>query len=500
MNQQDSAWKCGVCGYIHRGPVPPSQCVVCGAPENQFDPYVDPDITKTAGAEKWKCLVCNYTHTGSSPPESCPVCSASQKNFEAIQTETKILDRSSTDEHIIIVGAGIAGISAAEAIRTVNTNAKVTLISKEPHLPYYRLNLTRLIAGEIPEESLPIFPESWYIDNNIDLMLGAEVTKVSTTDKQVFLKAADPLSYDKLILSAGSHPFIPPVTGVRREGVTPLRTLDDANYIMNTAETSDHAVIVGGGILGLEAAAALAIRYSNLTVTVIEGFGYLMPRQLNEKAAALLSSHIKKLGINLITGTVVKEIEGDEHAKMIVLENGDTLPADLVIFSAGVRPNSYVARICDVCVNNGIIVDDSMSTYMDSVYAAGDIAEHRGVLYGLWNAAQFQGAIAGLNAAGKPSDFGGIPRSNTIKVLGIDLFSIGLITPTDGSFTVIEKEANGHYTRYIFKDSVLAGAILYGNTAISAELKKAIEDKWDFSELLMKRAPADAITDWIGKH
>jgi nitrite reductase (NADH) large subunit len=369
----------------------------------------------------YKCLVCNYFHPGPEAPDRCPVCGTDRQKFEAVAGSKEDGSTPDVKRRIVIVGAGIAGLSAAESVRTESPSAEITLISKENSLPYYRLNLTRFLAGEVDDDALPVHPERWYTENRIDLLLNAEVTECSPTDKSLTLRDGRRVLYDRLVVTAGAHPFIPPVPGAQKNGVTTLRTLDQARHILHSARVSRSAVIIGGGILGLEAAAALIRTTPSLTLTVIEGFDYLMPRQLNRKAANRLMNHVTNLGIRLETGTSVKEIEGDERAAGVLLANGKTIPAELVIFAAGVRPNSYLARISGLNVNQGIIVSDTMESSVEGIYAAGDIAEHRGVLYGLWNAAMYQGVIAGMNAAGRKASFGGIPRSNTIKVLGVDL-------------------------------------------------------------------------------
>ncbi|GAB6096584.1 hypothetical protein JCM14469_28370 [Desulfatiferula olefinivorans] len=484
MSATTNEWRCTVCGYIHKGDAPPAQCVVCGAPEDKFEPFGQAPPKEKQAIEGWTCLVCTYTHREDSPPDTCPVCGVDSAKFQPIHPQ-KTGDSGSGDKRrVLIVGAGIAGVSAAEAVRAESESADIVLLSKEDCLPYYRLNLTRLLAGEVREDALPIHPERWYTEKRIDLMLGAEVVECRPSSRQVHLRDGRKLDYDKLIITAGAHPFIPPVPGAQKNGVTTLRTTDHVKEILEAAPRSSSAVVIGGGVLGLEAAAGLVNAAPSLSVTVIEGFDYLMPRQLNRKAATRLAGLVRGLGISLETGTTVKEIEGDERAARLVLANGKTVDADLVIFAAGIRPNSYLARTTGLEVNQGILVNDFMESSVDGIYAAGDIAEHRGVLYGLWNAAMFQGTIAGMNAAGKKTAFGGIPRSNTIKVLGVDLFSIGAIEPADGSVTVIEKETDDVYIQLIFRDGRLEGAILYGDTAAGSAVKKAIEEKRDFSRTL----------------
>lgn len=494
MSEQTKEWRCSVCGYIHKGDAPPAQCVVCGAPEDSFEPFGGSEQAQPKDdVASWKCLVCNHIHQGDTPPGTCPVCGAGSKKFEPLSMSEESAKKQGVKQRILVVGAGIAGVSAAEAARNESSSAEIILLSKEESLPYYRLNLTRLMAGEVAEDALAIHPETWYEENRIDLIKGAEVIQVNPGEKTIQLRDGQTLNYDKLILTAGAHPFIPPVPGAQKSGVTTLRTESQTKDILASARICSSAVVIGGGILGLEAAAGLLKAAPNLPVTVIEGFDYLMPRQLNRKASARLITHVESLGISLETGTTVKEIEGDEHAGRLVLNNGKTIEADLIIFAAGVRPNSYLARSSGLNVNFGVIVNDYMETSMDGIYAAGDIAEHRGVLYGLWNAAMYQGAIAGMNAAGKKAGFGGIPRSNTIKVLGVDLFSIGVIEPCDGSCTVFEKDEDDVYINLIFRDGRLEGAILYGDTSASAVVKKAIEEKRDFSRLLEKAPDVDSL-------
>lgn len=487
-----NAWKCTVCGYVHRGDVPPDVCPVCGAPKKLFEPYqdaVENGVVQQSG--QWRCLVCNYEHYGDSPPERCPVCGASSKKFEQMVKSREGAEDSSLLDHVVIVGGSIAGVSAIEAIRKISGSVKITLITKENHLPYYRLNLTRLLAEEITAEHISIHDENWYMENKVDLLLDTEVAELSIETHEIKTTGGKTYPFDKLILTAGAHPFIPPVPGIHMEGVTPLRTLSDADYIRKSAEKVNSVAIIGGGVLGLEIAGALIKHTKN--VTVLEGFDYLMPRQLTKRAATLLETFISNLGIQLKTGVSIKELVGDERVAGVKLDSGEVVKADLVIFSTGVRSNSYLARSSGLQVNQGIIVNDYLQSSQKDVFAAGDIAEHRGVLYGLWNAAQYQGSIAGMNAIGKEAEFGGLPRSNTLKVLGVDLFSIGIFEAEDASFRVVEKESGSHYMRFVFHDSHLVGAILYGDTTCSAGVKKAIENKKDFSDIIQKNTGVEEI-------
>ena len=371
------------------------------------------------------------------------------------------------------------------------------LLSKEHEIPYYRLNLTRLLADELPESELPIHPKQWYKDNDIRLEFGAEVSGISHDHQTVECLNGMEESFDTLILAVGSHPFIPPIPGATKEGVTTIRTIDNARKILENAKPGINVVCIGGGILGLETAGALASRGAG--VTMLEGFDYPMPRQLNRIAGTLLADYISQAGIKLSTLAKAEEILGDERVRAVKLRDDRVLPADMVVIATGVRPNSYLARNAGIEVDRGIIVNDFLTTSHPKIYAAGDVAEHRGELYGTWSPSQYQGRIAGLNAAGQSVEFGGVPRSNILKVLGVDLFSIGMIQPEDASFEVYEKEVDGKYYGFIFHDTYLVGSILLGDASLTSYVKNAVESSQDFSGLLMKNPDAIDIIEFFQK-
>ena len=191
---------------------------------------------------------------------------------------------------------------------------------------------------------------------------------------------------------------------------------------------------------------------------------------------------------------------GEDRVSGVRLEDGEVLQADIVVVTTGIRSNSYLARQAGLAVNRGVLVDDTLRTSDPNVFAAGDVAEHRGVVYGTWGPSQFQGSIAGLNMLGIATEFGGIPRSNTLKVLGVDLFSIGQTNAEDASFRTIEAETDGRYAGFVFRDHHLVGAMLLGDTRLSARVKKAIENREDYSENLRKRSTAEHLTDYLHTH
>jgi nitrite reductase (NADH) large subunit len=425
------------------------------------------------------------------------VCDSPADRFETASEAVRKLQDGGEETKVVVVGAGIAGISAVESLRSACPAAEIVLISKESELPYYRLNLTRYLAGEIGEDALPIHPESWYREQNVRLELGSEVSSIGLESMSLDLCGGERETFEKLILTVGAHPFLPPFPGAYREGVTSLRSMDHAKRILSFPLAGSKCVCIGGGLLGLETAGALARQGAE--VTLLEGHGWLMPRQLSERAGKLLAEHVNDSGIKLLTKARTAEILGDERAQAVLLEDGSTLQANLVVIATGIRPNSYLARQAGLEVNQGVVVDNHLISSNPNVLAAGDVAEHRGTVYGIWGPSQYQGNIAGMNAVGLNAEFGGIPRSNTLKVLGLDLFSVGQVEPEDASFEVSERESDGEYARFVFRDNRLVGAILLGDTTLSADVKKAVERKTDFSDLIRKHASAADVLERLGE-
>jgi len=469
------SWRCVVCGYVHHGDAPPDVCPVCGAPAADFEAFSEAPAAAPArqAVSRWRCTVCGYEHDGSEPPGECPICGAGPESFEPVEKSSPAPSAAGSAARIVVIGGGIAAVSAAEAARRTSTTAQITMISREPELPYYRLNLTRFLAGEIGEGELTIHPASWYAEQKIEALTGAEV--VSIGRNQVDVRGGKTVPFDKLILATGAHAFLPPVPGSDRKNVVTLRTVEDARRVVNALKPGLKCVCIGGGILGLETAGALARRGAN--VTLLEGHSYLMPRQLSRRAGDIMKGFVESIGITLKTEARTREIS--ETA--VLLESGESLPADLVIFTTGVRSNTHLARQAGLDVKNAVIVDNLLRTTNPDIFAAGDAAEHNGILYGSWAAAQHQGSIAGMNAADAATEFGGIPRSHTLKVLGLHMMSVGTFEPEDGSYRVIEDEEGTRYRRFVFHDNRLVGAILLGDTSLATAVTKALEKGTDFS-------------------
>lgn len=490
------SWVCLVCGYVHHGEEPPESCPVCGAPATEFEPYEKSEAVHTTEASQWRCLICGYIHDGNAPPDSCPVCAASADDFEACAPAASSLAAAADDTRkIVIVGAGIAGVSAAEAVREHMPNAEILLLSKESELPYYRLNLTRFLAGEIDDDALPMYPRSWYEERRIELRLGAEVASIDPDGHEAALKDGTCEHFDKLVLACGAHPFLPPIPGVDSPGVTAIRTADDARALLERVSDGTPCACIGGGILGLETAGALARRGAR--VTLFESFGHLLPRQLNHAAARLLESHVENLGIRIQRNARISAVSGAAPALSVDLASGDAVPAEVVTVTTGIRSNTHLARKAGLMVKSGIVVDAHLAASHPDIFAVGDAAEFGGIVSGLWEPARYQGSIAGMNAAGGRAEFGGLPRMNTLKVLGLHMFSIGVIQPEDGSYQEVAEEQEGVYRRFLFHDNRLVGAILVGDTAAAAGISRAMKESVDFSDLLTEQPAASSIAEYL---
>jgi nitrite reductase (NADH) large subunit len=474
-NQQNKslAFQCVICGYIHMGATPPKSCPICGATDDEFEVYEQTMAMEEEKATQFRCLNCEYIHQGEEAPSLCPVCGLDSEHFEKVQ-QTAISDYVEPLEHIVIIGGGIAGVSAVETIREYMDTVKITFISGEERLPYYRLNLTRLLGAQIGEEELCIHPQYWYDDQRIQVFKKKIVTDISPSKKEITLNDHTHIHYDKLICTLGAHPFIPPIEGANLPHVISIRSIEDVHSLLEDVTKGQSVLVMGGGVLGIETAGALASK--GYKVTIAEGSKWLMPRQLNEEAAAYVDKNLRKLGIDIVYNFITTQI-----STVVVASDGRQLEADSVILATGVRPNTYLARKAELEVNQGLVVDNYMQTSDEHIYAAGDITEHYGVVYGLWNIAKYQGRIAALNVLGKKVPFGGVPRSNALKVLDIDLFSIGNFTLVDASYTALSKESEDHYLLFVFKDQIIVGSIAIGYKHLTHKIKARIEAKQQFT-------------------
>lgn len=370
---------------------------------------------------QWVCTVCGYVHEGPEPPDVCPVCGAGADAFDPAEEPAADASSPAAGEsvRVVIVGASAAGLAAAESARNQNAHAEVILLSAENRLPYYRLNLTRWIAGEIDEGALTVHPESWYREQHIDLRLNTRAASVHADAHTLELTGGESLPYDRLVLAAGAAPFVPPIPGADKSTVMTLRTVDDGRRLIAEAQAGKQFVCIGGGILGLETAGGLA--HHGAQITIIERADWLMNRQLEQAAGERLADILRERGMTVKTSANTAAITGREATQAVTLEDGDEYPADYVVITAGIRSRLDLAQTAGLQTERGVKTDAYLRTSHPDIFAAGDICEMNGELYGLWGPAHEQGRIAGINAAGGNTACDPLSRETVVKVLGIDL-------------------------------------------------------------------------------
>ncbi|MBN1904477.1 MAG: NAD(P)/FAD-dependent oxidoreductase [Deltaproteobacteria bacterium] len=379
----------------------------------------------------------------------------------------------------LIIGNGVAGASAAESIRKYDNRGNITIVTDESLPFYYRIRLNEYISGDIGQDVLMAKKGSWYMDNNIGLMLDTRVTGADPVVKHVITESGETISYDRLLIATGSHSFIPPINGSQINGVFAIRDIRDAERIMEYSRNITDAVVIGGGLLGLEAANAL--RKMGKSVTVVEFAPRLLPRQLDVEGAKRLQAIMETMGLSFRLDAKTEAIEGGEEVKAVRLAGGETLPARMVIISAGVRPNMELAKALGLDCDKGIKINGHLSTNKLDIFAAGDCAEFNGISYGIWPAAMEQGKVAGANMAGEDIVYTGTTMSNTLKVAGIDLASSGNID-TDNKYESKIKMDDKSYKKVVLEDGRIIGCIMLGDTKVFPKITKLISSKIDVSK------------------
>ncbi len=380
----------------------------------------------------------------------------------------------------LIAGNGITAVTAAQAL-SKEADIEVTILSQEPHLYYSRPRLWSYIAGEIAREELVVRKQDWYTENRIEVLLGETAVAIDPGEHHVSTASGRRFSYDRLLLATGARPFVPPIPGSDLEGVFSLRTLEDADAISARAEKSRSAVVIGGGLLGLEIARVLLGR--GLQVTVLETAPYLLPRQLDRDGAGLLTGLLEEMGLQIRADITVEKIDGSESVSAVCLADGERIDADLVLMSTGIRSNIDLARQAGLDVNRGILVDAGLQTSRKDIFAAGDAAEFDGVVYGIIPAALEQARSAAAAMTSGSSDYSGTIPSTNLKVTGIDLTSIGdYLGECEGCAEYKEIDpASQSYRKIAVKDGVIQGAILVNDQPRSSGLSRLIKSGQDVS-------------------
>ncbi|MEW6185742.1 MAG: FAD-dependent oxidoreductase [Thermodesulfobacteriota bacterium] len=380
----------------------------------------------------------------------------------------------------IIIGNGVAGTTAAENIRKYDPQGSIKIFTDEAYPFYSRIRLIEYLADEVDLAKLQIRKSSWYETQRIQLFLKAKIANIDRDRKEVITQSGERHPFDKLLLADGSHSFVPPIPGADKSGVFTLRNIRDAEAIKAFAKGKSKALLIGGGLLGLEAANSL--RKRGLKVSVVEFAPRLLPRQTDPACSALLQKRLEEMGFSFYLGVASKEIQGEDQVRGLLLEDGRQIETDLILISAGVRPNLELARKLGLKTGKGVPVSEKMETELEDIYAAGDSIEYKGMLYGIWPASEKQGEIAGMNMAGQDAVYGGTTLSNQLKVAGIDLLAAGDIDP-DGKLEAIVdlNREKGTYRKIVLKENTIVGVLLFGTLEGRKPILKAIEEKKDIS-------------------
>ncbi|GAB3302609.1 NADPH-nitrite reductase [Geodermatophilus aquaeductus] len=390
-----------------------------------------------------------------------------------------------TRGRLVVVGNGMAGARLVEEVleRGGGEQFRITVFGDEPHGNYNRIMLSPVLAGETSEDDIVLNSHDWYADNGITLRAGVRVERIDTAAKVVYGSDGTSTAYDHLVLATGSYSFIPPMTGVRRDdgsllpGVYGFRTIDETRDLLAATTRCTRAVVMGGGLLGLEAARAL--QGHGMQVDLVHAMPHLMNAQLDAEAGAILERSVEALGITVHLDVLATEVLGDGHVEGVLLKDGRRLDCDLLVVAAGVRPHTDVAVRSGLEVERGIVVDDQLRTDDPDVYAIGECAQHRGSVYGLvapaWEHARVLADV--LTGTDPTAEYHGSRTATKLKVAGVDVATMGVSTPERDSdeFLVISEPRRGVHLSVVIRDDRLVGATLLGDTRKVAALTQAFD-------------------------
>ncbi|GAA4473771.1 FAD-dependent oxidoreductase [Rhodococcus olei] len=409
----------------------------------------------------------------------------------------------------VIVGNGMAGARLAEDLCRRDpdgTRVSITVVGDEPQPAYNRILLSTVLAGGLTPQDTRLHPTGWYESRGIAARLGVTVTEIDPDTQTVLLSDGSPVGYDELVLATGSSPFLPPVAGLLDAGgdlaadVVPFRTVEDCTAIIAAVRSGTRVVVLGGGVLGLEAARGLLIRGAH--VTVVHPVDFPMDRQLDPPGAAVLTRVLRSLGLTLLLGRFATMLTTDRPgARHLILDDGTEVPVDLVVLTAGIRPRIELARAAGLLIGKGIVVDDRMHTSAAHVWAIGECAQHGGIVYGLVQPAWDQAAVAANHLTGTDTSarYRGSTPITRLKAHGIDLASMGEVRTdldsSDAEVLAIADPTRGRYAKVVVRDGRLVGAVTLGNPDVVGTLTQLFDTRApvpaDRMSLLLGRAPPE---------
>lgn len=385
-------------------------------------------------------------------------------------------------EKLVCIGNGMAGIrTIEELLKLDNESYDITVFGAEPHNNYNRILLSPVLAGEKSFNDIILNDDSWYADNHITLYKGNPVIQIDRVKRRVITASGESIAYDRLLIATGSNPFIIPVPGNQLKGVVGFRDVKDVDLMIQAAKTGGHAVVIGGGLLGLEAANGLMKQ--GMSVSVVHVTNVLMNNQLDPAAAHLLQTELEKRGVEFLMSAQTEAILGDEFVSGVRFKDGSEVKANLVVMAVGIRPNIDLAKQANLYCERGIVVSDTLQSYDPRIYAVGECAQHRGMAYGLV-APLFEQAKVCANHLARYgiARYEGSVTSTKLKVTGIDLFSAGDFIGNDQTEEIVFKDAHRNiYKKLVIEDNRIKGAVMYGDTMDGSWYFQLMRDETDIT-------------------
>lgn len=385
----------------------------------------------------------------------------------------------------VIVGDGAAGVTAAMELRDRDPGADITIVGAEPHGFYNRMAINRLLTGPTTVDRLSLLPPDWAERRRIRALRGVAARSIDRTRREVHADGGLRLPYDRLLLATGAACLVPPIEGFGTPGSFVMRTIDDVEQLRQhvVSRRCRRAIVIGGGLLGLEAGASLS--QMDLRVRVLELAAWPLPRQLDEPAGALLSQLMGDLGVKIVSRAEPRRILGTDWVEGVELADGQPLKADLVLAATGIEPNVALAESAGLAVDDGVVVDDRMTTSDPAIFAAGDAAAHEGRIPGLWPVAVEQARVAAANMLGGDYRYRAMPPTTYLKVPGLDLLSVGETSVTHGAVEIRAADGNERrYRKLVVRAGRICGGILLGHHELHEDVADAVAASRDVSDVL----------------
>ncbi|KAB2363321.1 NAD(P)/FAD-dependent oxidoreductase [Bacillus cereus] len=376
-------------------------------------------------------------------------------------------------KNFVIIGSGVAAVNAAKTIREYDKGSNIFIFGEEPLLPYKRIKLSKDLYSDLHSEKVLIKKKKWYQDNHISVFINTKVVKINTDEQFIVTSNEAVFSYHKLLICTGANNRRLEINGINKKNIFTIRDMKEADELKGHLEDKESVVTIGGGVQGLET--AWSILKAGKKVSIVEVAPLLMRRQLDTKSSLLLKRKIEKEGVKVYLNTSIDSILGKESVTGIKMNDNSQINCDSIVYSIGVTPNTKLVHDTAIKLNRGIVVDEEMRTNIDSVYAAGDVAEVNNEIEGLWGTALEQGRVAGSNMVSKTAIYKKEIPTTIFNAFNVSLFSIGVVNEEQCDTTIVEEDGKEKYTRLFIKDNKIVGVISLEGVAASIPYKSAIE-------------------------